>query len=143
MARFIKLHANVSVCGQLYPKDIATVADAGFTTLVCNRPDNEVEDQPSAAQIEGLAKAAGLTFVNIPVGGMNMETGYVDRMAQVIEQAHGPVLAYCRSGLRCALLWALASVRKGADADAIIRQVEGAGFPTRIIRSSVGGYMPG
>lgn len=138
MARFIQLDEKISVSPQLWPEDIEKVAVAGFCTIICNRPDNEVDDQPSAAQLRAIARNLGIQFHEIPVGGLTFGDGYVDRMAEAVRNSRGPVLAYCRSGLRSALIWALASVREGADANKVIGQVETAGFPTRVIRTSLG-----
>ena len=138
MTRFVKLDDMTSVAGQLWPDDIGKAAKGGFQTIICNRPDDEAQDQPSTAEIKAIAAGLGLQFHYIPVGGLTFDAGYVNRMAEAIGAARGPVLAYCRSGLRSALIWALASVQKGASPDTVIQQVETAGFPTRVIRTSLG-----
>ena len=38
----------LSVIGQIQPKDMTSVAAAGFLTVINNRPDQEGEDQPSS-----------------------------------------------------------------------------------------------
>lgn len=138
MTRFIRLDDYVSVCAQLYPQDLPAVAAAGYSTLVCNRPDSESNDQPDTATMALKAKQLALEFHNIPVGGLSLSDDYVVRMADVMRRSNGPILAYCRSGLRSSLIWALAAVRNGADPTIVVRQVEAVGFPTRVIRSSLG-----
>ena len=41
-----KLSENLSVAGQLIPADVANIAELGFKTIICNRPDGEASDQP-------------------------------------------------------------------------------------------------
>jgi uncharacterized protein (TIGR01244 family) len=44
------------------------VADAGFKTVINNRPDFEGGPaQPTSAQMEAAAKAAGLSYAFLPV----------------------------------------------------------------------------
>ena len=57
-----RINDHVSVSGQISPDDIPALKAAGFTTIVNNRPDGEAPDQPSGAEIEAAAKAAGLAY---------------------------------------------------------------------------------
>lgn len=57
----------LSVIGQIQPKDMTTVAAAGFLTVINNRPDQEGEDQPRSAEIAAAAQSAGLQYHYLPV----------------------------------------------------------------------------
>ena len=102
-----RIDDHVSVSGQIDPKDIPALKAAGFTTIVNNRPDGEAPDQPSGAEIEAAAKAAGLNYVAIPLGREGVSPDMVDKTRQVLEGSAGPVFCYCRSGTRSTTLWAL------------------------------------
>jgi uncharacterized protein (TIGR01244 family) len=55
-------------------------------------------------------------------------------MAKALEDAGGPVLAYCRSGTRSCNLWALAEASRGVDPDALTAKAAGAGYDISGIR---------
>lgn len=98
-----------AVAGQLYPADVPAVVAQGFKSLVCNRPDGEAgHSQPTSAEIERLAKAAGLAFYHLPVVSGAMTPEQAQSMKQILASAPSPVLAYCRSGARSAQLYSLA-----------------------------------
>ena len=55
-------------------------------------------------------------------------------MRAALDGAGGPVLAYCRSGTRSTLLWALAEASAGGDPDAIILAAHRAGYDASALR---------
>jgi len=91
---------------QLYPGDIAAAAAAGVTVIVNNRPDGEEPGQPAGAEIERAALAAGLRYRHIPVAGA-ITPDQVAAMAAAMDE--GKLLAFCRTGTRSTLLWAVAA----------------------------------
>jgi uncharacterized protein (TIGR01244 family) len=118
---------------QVAPGDLAAIAAAGVTLLVNNRPDGEEEGQPSSAEIEAAARAAGLDYRHIPVaGGFNMDD--VLAMAEALDAAEGKLLAFCRTGTRSTFLWALARAERGEQADEIAAAAAAAGYDLAPIR---------
>jgi len=113
---------------QIAPADIPAVAVAGIRLIVNNRPDGEEPGQPSSAEMETAARAAGLGYRHIPVAG-GFPAEQVEAMADAL--GHGPVLAFCRSGTRSTFLWALARSSRGADSEALIRKAAAAGYDLR------------
>jgi uncharacterized protein (TIGR01244 family) len=95
-----------SVAPQLAPEDAAVAAELGYRTLINNRPDGEAPGQPTGAAMRRAADAAGMTYVEIPVRG-GPSPDQVRAMAQAIASHPGPVLAFCRSGTRSIITWAL------------------------------------
>ena len=124
---FKPITENFAVSPQIGAAEVAAAAQAGFTTIINNRPDGEAPGQPNAAEIEALAKQHGLTFVNIPVNAASMTAEAVQRMAAALHAAPGPVLAYCRSGTRSASMWALAQAGAMPAAE-ILRHAMQAGY---------------
>ena len=53
------------------------------------------------------------------------------------QSARGKVLAYCRSGTRSTLLWALAAASKGADPEAITQAAAAAGYDVSPVRGAM------
>lgn len=113
---------------QIAAADVDSLARAGFTTLVNNRPEGESVDQASGDSIAAAARAAGLIYHAIPVSPAGIAPDQVQAMAAVLRDAPGPVLAYCRSGTRSTNLWALASATLGEDPDRLVRAAADAGY---------------
>ena len=113
MADIRRVTSEFSVAPQLALEDLETAAAQGFKLVINNRPDGEAPDQPPGAVMEAAAKAAGLSYVHIPVSGM-ARPDQIEAMQAAIGQADGPVLAYCRSGTRSITTWALGQAASGA-----------------------------
>ena len=89
---------TTSVSPQLQPADMATLAEQGITTVICNRPDAENPPPLQAAAMQAAAEAAGLEFVFNPVTGGMLTESNVDEQADAIAGSEGPVVAYLRLG---------------------------------------------
>lgn len=102
-----RINDQVSVAGQITAADVPALKDAGFTTIINNRPDAESPEQPSGGEIAAAAQAAGLAYHHIPLGREGVSPDMVEKTRAVLEGSNGAVLAYCRSGTRSTTLWAL------------------------------------
>ncbi|MCK7548482.1 TIGR01244 family sulfur transferase [Marinobacter koreensis] len=122
-----KIDDTISVSPQISVEDVAEAARLGFKTLVANRPDHEEPGQPAMADIAAAAKEHGLEWVYMPVESGNITDADVDAFAPMIRDAEKPVLAFCRSGTRCTVLWALSSARSGQARD-IVDKAHNAGY---------------
>lgn len=122
-----KLTNDVWVSSQITPKDIVNLAQRGFSSLVCNRPDGEGADQPAFAEIEFAARADGLAVRYIPVESGKVTDEDVKRFEAALAELPKPVLAYCRTGTRSTTLWALAESGKRPAAE-IAEAASAAGF---------------
>jgi uncharacterized protein (TIGR01244 family) len=101
-----RLSDDLSVAPQLDAAAMALAAQAGFKSIINNRPDFEGgPDQPSAAEVGAAARAAGLEYVHQPVAGAYQSPEDIARFKQLVDSLPKPVLAYCRSGARCTKLF--------------------------------------
>ena len=107
--RFAKLSDNYSVATQISPDDVELFAREGFTAIVCNRPDGEDPGQPTSASIRDACERHGIDFHMIPVQGHAVAQETVQQFLDVMQNAKGPVLGYCRSATRSAILWQIAA----------------------------------
>lgn len=123
-----RISATVAVAPQIAPEDVAAIKAAGFVCVVNNRPDREEPGQPAGDAVAEACADAGLAYHAIPVGHGGFTHPQVVAMIDVLVEAGGPVLAYCRSGTRSCHLWALAQAGMGVDPDAIVLAAEGAGY---------------
>lgn len=113
MTEFRPVTPDFSVAPQLAPADMALAAAAGFRTIINNRPDGEGPGQPSGAEMGAAAQAAGLAYHALPFKGVPGAAA-VAAAARVFAAAERPVLAYCKSGMRSILAWAMVQTASGA-----------------------------
>lgn len=101
------LTESYAVSPQIQPQDIAALKAAGFVRVICNRPDGEIPGALHAAEMRKAVEAAGLDFVENQIVPGNFSAEIIATQAQAM-QADGPVFAYCASGNRSSVVWALA-----------------------------------
>jgi uncharacterized protein (TIGR01244 family) len=123
-----QLDDKTMVSGQLTPDEVADLKAHGVTMLVNNRPDNEDADQPMSADLEAAAQAAGMEYRHIPIR-YGMGPSDVEAMRDALHATgDGKLLAFCRSGNRSTLAWAVARSEDGAEPDELHKCAEAAGF---------------
>lgn len=122
-----QLTTELSVADQLTVDDLEAVKEAGFNAVICNRPDEEGEPHADADSMAQKANALGIEFRYLPVNGANITDTDVAQHAALLSEVPGPVLTYCRSGARCAKLWALSEAGK-KDVNTLIETVDKAGL---------------
>lgn len=143
MTEFHRVTPHFAVAAQLEPADFARAAAEGFKTIVVNRPEGEDPGQPSEAAAKAAAEAAGLNFRALPFAGLPPPPHIVGEMAELLEQAQGPVLAYCRSGKRSITAWAMAQALSGTRSpDEIIALAEKAGYDLKGARGALETLAP-
>ncbi|MEM8631617.1 MAG: TIGR01244 family sulfur transferase [Pseudomonadota bacterium] len=118
---------SFAVAPQIYPDDFVLLADAGFTTIICNRPDSEVPQDLGSDAMRAAAEASGLTFVFNPVSGPALAETSVDIQGDAVVSSKGPVLAYCASGTRSAAVWALSQAGR-AETETLLTALRQAGY---------------
>ena len=121
------LTPDYAVSPQIAVEDIPAIAEAGYKTIICNRPDAEVPPSHQAAAIGAAAEAAGLTYVVIPVTHQGLNMDMIDSQKAAMDASGGPVLAYCASGTRSSIVWSF-SQAKDMSADEIIAATTAAGY---------------
>ena len=99
------LDDTVSVTGQVAPEDMRAIAEQGFRSLVCNRPDGEEPGQPAWSDVEAAAREAGLETRFIPIASADDLDARKGDFATALGEMPGPVLAFCRTGTRSGKLY--------------------------------------
>ena len=99
--------ADFAVAPQISPADLTVLAEAGFKTVICNRPDEETEAGFDQAAMRAAAQALGLAFHYLPYYPGALTPELVAEFETVMAAAERPVFAYCRSGTRSSHLWAM------------------------------------
>jgi uncharacterized protein (TIGR01244 family) len=121
-----QLDDKVLVSGQIRPEDVAALVGEGVTMLVNNRPDGEEPDQPLGMDIEEAARTAGIDYRSIPII-RGIGPADADAMQEAIRATRGKMLAFCRTGTRSSLAWALAKSDEGMPREEIERHLSNVG----------------
>lgn len=130
------LTPTYAVSPQIDPSDLPAIKAAGYTTVIDNRPDGEIPAHLHTPHMKAAAEALGLKFVANPVIGGALSMENVRLQAQVMAEASGPVFAYCASGNRCSVVWALMNAGK-RSADDLIRTPAKYGYNLEPIRAQI------
>jgi uncharacterized protein (TIGR01244 family) len=117
---------DFAVAAQVRPEDVSALA-ARFSLLINNRPDGEAPDQPSSAEIESAAGAAGMDYLFVPVTGAP-DVEQVEVVQAALRRSEGPALAFCRTGTRSIVVWALGEALDGRPQDELRRLGAQAGY---------------
>jgi len=137
MSDFRKLSDSVLASPQITLEDVESARAEGVGLIVNNRPEGEADDQTPGPAIESAARAAGIAYTAIPIGQAGFGEAEVRAMMDALAQAEGKVLAYCRSGTRSTLLWALARCAEGDEPDAVATAAAAAGYNVAPVRSAM------
>ena len=137
MLKITYLTPTFAVAPALGEGDLDRVAELGFRTVINNRPDAEERAQPSSSALEAAAAQRGLDYRHIPTSKTEVFTDpVVDPTVAALREAQGPILAFCKSGLRSAIAWAAASAR-GEPVESILSSLAAAGFDIGFIRDDL------
>jgi len=131
-----KLSDNLFVAPQLSPADVADIDGMQFRSILCNRPDAEEENQPAYEKIRQQADALGMMCDFQPVNGSVISDDDVDEFVNRLMDLPQPVLAYCRTGTRCSVLWAL-SQAGNQSAEQIIATAAEAGYKLESLKERI------
>lgn len=133
-----KISDSFSVSPQIEPDDIPAIKAAGFSAILCNRPDGEEPGQCDHAAIAAAAQEAGLAFRSVPITSGSVSRDDLEAFDAALAEMPGPMLAYCRSGTRCAMLWSISQVGRIPDAD-IVAATASAGYDMRGVVAQISG----
>ncbi|MEQ1682726.1 MAG: TIGR01244 family sulfur transferase [Burkholderiaceae bacterium] len=133
------LTTELSVAPQIAPADMRALADAGFRSVICNRPDGESADQPVYSELERAAKEHGLEVRFLPAVSGKVTDEQGQAFGKLMSELPKPVLAFCRTGMRSTTMWAL-SQAGAMPLPQIIERSSKAGFDLKgVVRRIVNG----
>lgn len=133
---FRQLTDTVLVAPQISVEDVAQAKMLGVTFILNNRPEGESPDQTPGAEIEAAAREAGIGYASVPVNHSGFAPWQLDGMDEALGEVAdgGRLLAYCRSGTRSTLLWALSRARAGDNPDTLASTAMAAGYDLSPVR---------
>ncbi len=128
-----------AVSPQIVPDDVAAIKAAGFTTVIDNRPDAEIPPDLRTDALRRAVEAAGLRFVANPVVGGAISDENVAAQRAAIDTSRGPVFAYCASGNRSSIVWAMSQAGR-QPTDALIAAAARWGYNLEPFRMRIDGF---
>lgn len=133
------LTPELSVSAQIVAADLAEIAQAGFRTVICNRPDGEGSDQPLFGELARQAQGLGLQMHYLPAESGKVSDEQGRRFGELLATSAKPVLAYCRTGTRSTTMWALSQAGT-RPLPQIIERAAAAGYDLKgVVRRLVNG----
>lgn len=134
MAEPTKINDALSVCGQISLADIDAFAKAGYATILNNRPDNEEPGQLDHAAAETEAKKQGLDYRYQPIVSSAISLRDVTEFQKLLQHREKPILAHCRSGTRCYLMYALSrTLFEGESPLKLVAEAASKGYDIRAL----------
>jgi len=101
-----QIAADVYVCPQMEPAQMAELSRLGFKAVINNRPDGEGgAEQPASATIASAATEAGLAYRHLPVQGAYQSPDEIAAFGALLDELPRPLVAFCRSGARSTKLY--------------------------------------
>lgn len=125
-----------AVSPQISVEDVPAIVEAGFTKVICNRPNAEVSPDQQFEAIGDAVRAAGLEFEVLELTHQTMTPENVALQRDMAEGCSGPVLAYCASGTRCSVVWALGQCDQ-LSPDEILAATGKAGYQLENLRPAL------
>ena len=125
-----------AVSPQITVEDVPAIADAGFVKVICNRPNQEVPLHQQSDTIGQAVRDAGMEYEVLELTHQTMTPENVARQRDLAESCSGPVLAYCASGTRCSVIWALAQCDR-LSTDDILEATSNAGYVLENLRPAL------
>jgi sulfide:quinone oxidoreductase len=129
--QILRFSPSFGVAGQIAEEDVADLAQAGFRTVVGNRPDSE--GGTPMALIQAACERHGMAFWPLPVDFSTLDLADAGHFGAILARSQAPLLAYCRSGRRSAALWALA-MAPHVPVQRLIDRAAGAGIALEDLR---------
>ena len=113
-----QITASVSVSEQITSSDLQLLVDSGVQLVINNRPDGEEENQPTSQSIEQAALSLGLEYIYMPIANRNIPNDAIEAFESCMN-GDKTIHAYCRTGTRSSLVWAMAQAKNSTSVDII------------------------
>ncbi|RBP84394.1 TIGR01244 family phosphatase [Marinomonas rhizomae] len=127
MDNIIQLDGSYFVAPQLTEADLVLFKSQGFERIINNRPDAEVDGQPSGESIRVAVELLGMEYVSNPVDLSKLSQEQVDFQKSALLETK-KTLAFCRTGTRSSVLWVLLKNVTAGDSSDLISYVSGKGI---------------
>jgi len=122
-----KLSENFYIAPQIGLGDLEAIKAAGIMAIINNQTEHETPHQVPTDDMKKAVIEQGMGYYPIPIAGGQFSLDDVTTLQTLINDTQGPVLAYCLSGTRSAVLWMFANA-PDHDIDELISSALQAGY---------------
>ncbi|XXQ68076.1 TIGR01244 family sulfur transferase [Neisseriaceae bacterium B1] len=120
-----KIADYLYVSKQLDERIAKRAAQYEIKTVICNRPDDEEPGQPNFETVKEWLNKYGIeNVIYMPVVMNGIDDSALEEFKETVAKSPAPILAYCRTGTRCAMMWALNQVKRGVEVNSVIKAAE-------------------
>lgn len=138
-----KIADYLYVSRQLNERIAKQVAQYNIKTVICNRPDGEEPNQPDFETVKAWLNAVGVeNVVYMPIDMEKIDDEQLELFQTTVAKSESPILAYCRTGTRSAMMWALNQSKRGVEVDSLIRAADLAGINLTKMRDKLEAVSP-
>lgn len=89
---------------QISPDMMAEIHKNGIKSIICNRPDNESEDQCAFEKIRESAEKYGIAAYHYPISVGSDPQRQIQSVISDYNTIQKPILAFCKSGTRSSFI---------------------------------------
>ncbi|SSY80804.1 TIGR01244 family sulfur transferase [Alysiella crassa] len=138
-----KIADYLYVSRQLNERTAKQVAQYNIKTVICNRPDGEEPNQPDFETVKAWLNANGIeNVIFMPTTMEDISDELLQEFEVTVAKSESPILAYCRTGTRSAMLWALNQSKRGVEVNSLIRAADLAGINLTKMRDKLESVSP-
>lgn len=134
-----ELPGDVFIMGQVVESHMQALSEQGVMGFINNRPDMEAPVQPKSGELESAAKGFGVAYAHIPMSG-GLSPSLIEASVTAYKDTPRPIVAFCASGMRSAVLWAFAHVEQ-MGVDPVMQAISDIGFNLEQIRAPLTQYV--
>ncbi len=137
MPHVVPITEEFAVARALSAEDFDAIAAQGFRAVLNFLPDDETKTQVSSDEARRLCDKVGMAYAHVPAQKHSLFTdGVIFPARQAMTSLPAPVLAYCASGQRAAIVWASVN-SQSMPVDTVLGTLAKAGFEFGYIRDDL------
>lgn len=132
ISNYSKVTESVLAAGQPAPTAWSAISDAGVTTVINLRTEEE-----GALDEASMVEDAGMRYVHVPVDSTGFDAEKITAIQEAMAQAEGRVMIHCASSNRVGAFWYLHQMAAGANKEAALMEADRAGLRSPNLREQV------
>lgn len=118
---------DFSISDQVTVRDLDQLSELGVDILICNRPDEETQDQPAFADVAAAAKERGIEAHQVAFPSGQLTPELTQKFGACLAR-NKRIHAFCRTGNRSFTAYATFMASQGTDQQSLLGLAKNLGF---------------